>query len=307
MKKLDLKILDNADKQTVERIAEMYPSASESERKKLWNRVNLSKEYYKENSCSESGVEIYSRPVWHRFAQFAAAALALAVGLGGTVYAFRNKATVSDPAASVTVDTTAETGIITTEPSSEAKSIVMSDSRFYNKGETCESDGFQYCVNNFEVTKSSSGMTLRQNGYYPCDENGVFTCDYSYMIVDITIKNMTDKQRKFYTNSSCISCYNYDQNGSYDEMFPDYGADVYNFNGEKSILAADFFAVDLQPGETKDFRIGYILEDSKLDSIFDLLCIELTGQFDTHNRRFCIIGENTSFSQFRALDDLPKN
>ena len=34
MKKLDLKILDNADKQTVERIAEMYPSASESERKK---------------------------------------------------------------------------------------------------------------------------------------------------------------------------------------------------------------------------------------------------------------------------------
>jgi hypothetical protein len=203
---------------------------------------------------------------------------------------------------SIAFDDEADEVRIIGEPS-EADSISTRDSRFYNIGETCESEGFQYCVKNVNVTKSSNGMTFRQNSYYPCDENGRFTCDNSYLTADITVKNLTGKEKQFYINSSWINCFNYDESGNYDEMFPDYGADVYNFNGEKSILSKDFFVVDLQPGETRDFRIGYKIEDSKLDIIYDLIYIELTGQFDTPKRRFCVIGENTCFSQFISSDD----
>lgn len=308
-KKLDFNVLDDPDT-----VSEMFVP-DEQEKERIF-RESRRKYQINENGSEAavpdvsedtvSGVEEYKRPVWHRYAQVAAAALLLTAGIGGTVCILRNKETVPDETVSFSAELPSETKTenIRTEVVSEAVSIEMMDRRFYNIGETCEYDGFEYCVKDIAVTKSSDGMTFRQNDYFPCDEDGVFICDYSYLIADITIKNTENTERQFYTNSSMACCYNYNADRSYNETFPAYGANVYNFNGEKSILNADFFAVDFQPGESKDFRIGYKVEDSELDSVFDLLCIELTGRSYAEDNRYCIIGENTSLSKFKAEDEV---
>lgn len=91
-KSFDLKILEKADKKTVETLSERYQAVNDKESKKIFqrsiNKYSSEKGFDTENQVQ--GVDIYCRPKWHIAAQTAAAVLALFLGVSGTVFAMYN-------------------------------------------------------------------------------------------------------------------------------------------------------------------------------------------------------------------------
>ena len=131
-KKLDFNVLDDPDT-----VSEMFVP-DEQEKERIF-RESRRKYQINENGSEAavpdvsedtvSGVEEYKRPVWHRYAQVAAAALLLTAGIGGTVCILRNKETVPDETVSFSAELPSETKTenIRTEVVSEAVSIEMMD------------------------------------------------------------------------------------------------------------------------------------------------------------------------------------
>lgn len=82
---IDLELLENADEETVKKLAEKYRGLSADDAARLYRR---SEEIYrnrmKNDEYTASGVEMYRRPVWHKLAAAAAVVLmAAGAGIGG--------------------------------------------------------------------------------------------------------------------------------------------------------------------------------------------------------------------------------
>ncbi|WP_303825442.1 hypothetical protein [Ruminococcus flavefaciens] len=164
-------------------------------------------------------------------------------------------------------------------------------------GERCETDGWEYLIKNVDVTKSGEGMTPFKEGYYSCNENGDLTCDSSYIIADMELTNKSSEDRSLYMNSTRIDLYNY--NAEELDFKTSMEATAYTFNGEHSIYAGDFFKTDFKAGETKTFRVGYVIDDEYLDKNYDIIRIEInhSGVADnTENIRYYKLGENTNLN-----------
>ena len=169
----------------------------------------------------------------------------------------------------------------------------------YDIGETCETEEWQYYLKSVDVTKSSEGMDLFLEGYYTEDENGNLICDSSFIIADIEVTNNASSDRQLYMNSTRVDLYSFLGNSQYD-CDNSIEACAYVFNGERSIYTKSYFATDFKAGETKSFRIGYIIHDEYLDKDFDLIRIEInhSGMADfNENLRYYRIGENTSLKE----------
>lgn len=90
---LDLRALENADNEAIERMSESYKAVADSDRDRLFERsVRLFNERTDEISDTESGstvvsgVEPYRRPLWHKLLAAASALLIVAgLGAGGAV------------------------------------------------------------------------------------------------------------------------------------------------------------------------------------------------------------------------------
>ena len=116
--KIYFKSLENADIQTVERISQNYPALSRSERSEIYRKIRARRSTASEFVGEEQvqGVERYRRPMWHAPLRITAAALALTLGLGGTVYAIHGFGRAVPPAAS---DPDPQSETIAAEPSAE--------------------------------------------------------------------------------------------------------------------------------------------------------------------------------------------
>jgi len=156
---------------------------------------------------------------------------------------------------------------------SQTNEISPIDMVTYNLGESCETEEWKYCINSVKVTKSCEGMVPFPEGHYTEDENGNLICDSSFIIADMEVTNNSSSNRKLYMNSTRVDLYNYN-NGAidYNESTE---ACAYTFNGERSIYAKDFFRIDFKAGETKTFRIGYVLNDELISEDFDIIRIEI--------------------------------
>ena len=164
-------------------------------------------------------------------------------------------------------------------------------------GEKCETDGWEYLIKNVDVTKSGEGMTPFPEGHYSCNENGDLTCDSSYIIADMELTNKSSEDRSLYMNSTRIDLYNY--NAEELDFKTSMEATAYTFNGERSIYAGDFFKTDFKAGETKTFRVGYVIDDEYLDKNYDIIRIEInhSGVADPDkNIRYYKLGENTNLN-----------
>ena len=164
-------------------------------------------------------------------------------------------------------------------------------------GERCETDGWEYLIKNVDVTKSGEGMTPFPEGHYSCNENGDLTCDSSYIIADMELTNKSSEDRSLYMNSTRIDLYNY--NAEELDFKTSVEATAYTFNGEHSIYAGDFFKTDFKAGETKTFRVGYVIDDEYLDKNYDIIRIEINHSGvagPDKNIRYYKLGENTNLN-----------
>lgn len=164
-------------------------------------------------------------------------------------------------------------------------------------GEKCETDGWEYLIKTVDVTKSGEGMTPFPEGHYSCNENGDLTCDSSYIIADMELTNKSADDRSLYMNSTRIDLYNY--NAEELDFKTSMEATAYTFNGERSIYAGDFFKTDFKAGETKTFRVGYVIDDEYLDKNYDIIRIEINHSgmaASDKNIRYYKLGENTNLN-----------
>ncbi len=178
------------------------------------------------------------------------------------------------------------------EASTDMDSLI--DNVTYSIGESCETEEWGYCIKSVNVTKSGDGMDPYPNEYFPCNENGDFICDSSYVTVDMEVTNNCDEDRQLHMNSTWINLYNYDDGN---KLLPEDSAEAsaYTFNGERPIEARDFFNCKFKAGETKSFRVGHKIKDSYLDKTFDLVRIEINHSGIagfTDKIRYYTIGEN---------------
>ena len=126
------------DLETANRIAEEYPSLSDSARERMFNmtkeKMNTTNNANEENNSSVHGVEKYSRPVWTKFAGMAAAVALIAGGIGGGNYLLKNMKKTAPAASSsseteVTSDAPVTTSTVTTaESSTETTTVTTAES-----------------------------------------------------------------------------------------------------------------------------------------------------------------------------------
>lgn len=125
---LDLKALENADDETVRRIAGSYETVAKDDMKRLYDRsekIFRDKSDIHSNEADVSGVEQYRRPVWHKALAFASALL-LIVGVGsGGAYLLKNKGSRHETAESVSETTEISAAA---ESSSESEEVTATES-----------------------------------------------------------------------------------------------------------------------------------------------------------------------------------
>lgn len=296
----NLDIFSNADDEIIDTLAERYYAVPKRKMSDLYEKSEKLYDNLMEKRCYiagdvVSGVEVYRRPKWKRNLKFGIAAAAIVIGSSGTLYALKSFdrnpenygiAALSSLTSEQSENTTGTSIITDYEANSDSQKL-------YKIGqEMTGCDNWEYTVASVRLTKSNRGMTFRQNEDFPCDENGVFTCDYSYIIADITVTNTSSEDREYYTNSSTLYFYNYKDNGEIDWLFPDAGAEVYDFNGGKFTEQADFFVCDIKAGESKNYRIGYKIEDKYLDDNYDLIILDFDSYTNVTSTALCLIEEN---------------
>lgn len=174
--KIYFKSLENADKQTVERISQNYPALSRSERSEIYRKIRARRSTASEFVGEEQvqGVERYRRPMWHAPLRITAAALALTLGLGGTVYAIHGFGRAVPPAASEP-DPQSET--IATEPSAEE--ITEPARRQLTQYDMSAQEGVYYkmlnCIDYYD----------RASGEFISSSNGTTNCSIVEFETDI--------------------------------------------------------------------------------------------------------------------------
>ena len=136
MKKLDLKILENADRQTVERLAELCPSAGERERKKLWRRLE-SRCKGNKYAYSVQGVETYKSSHFRELLNAIAVCTAFILVITGSIFGLKRLKAPDDPLSPSVEMTTAEpTETVSDDKANEPTELVLkmlNSIDYYNK------------------------------------------------------------------------------------------------------------------------------------------------------------------------------
>lgn len=125
MKKLDLKILENADRQTVERLAELCPSAGERERKILWRRLESR---CKDNKYAYSvqGVEAYKSSHFRELLNAIAVCTAFILVITGSIFGLKRlKAPDNTLSPSVEMTTAEPTETVSDDKANEQTELVL--------------------------------------------------------------------------------------------------------------------------------------------------------------------------------------
>ena len=86
MKKNEFDIFNDPDDEIINEIAANYPVLTDKEKERMFSmserKYNINNN---ENGDEVSGVDRYTRPVWHRYAAIAATFVLLAGGIGGSI------------------------------------------------------------------------------------------------------------------------------------------------------------------------------------------------------------------------------
>ncbi|EWM52556.1 hypothetical protein [Ruminococcus flavefaciens] len=130
MKKPDLSLFDNADKQTVERLAADYRALDGREQEKLCGRLleRCGAAELRDGEAQVSGVEQYRRPKWKIAASIVSAAAMLFFGTAAALHVLRGQDKNISPADNVNTETVTVTSAaeeVTSENVTEASSEAL--------------------------------------------------------------------------------------------------------------------------------------------------------------------------------------
>lgn len=97
-KNFDLKILENADKKTVETLSERYKAVDDKEGEIIFQKSirKYSSEDSFDTEAQVQGVDVYCRPKWHRAAQITAAISVLLLGISGAILTLHSLRGIQD-------------------------------------------------------------------------------------------------------------------------------------------------------------------------------------------------------------------
>ena len=88
-KRLDFKILENADKDILDALSSKYSAVSNKEAEKIFERVTGNTEAH-DAEIRIHGVEVYRRPVWRKMLAAASAFVLVAGAVTGSVLLLKN-------------------------------------------------------------------------------------------------------------------------------------------------------------------------------------------------------------------------
>ena len=114
MKKADLRILENAERETVEKMAERYSAIDDDEKKRIYRQISercgTGGDF--DEKTQVNGTEPYRRPKWETAVSIVSAAAVLVLAAAGTIHIFRGHGHILSPVS----NTSEEESTVPTEP-----------------------------------------------------------------------------------------------------------------------------------------------------------------------------------------------
>lgn len=147
-------------------------------------------------------------------------------------------------------------------------------------------DGYQYKVNNVEVTKEIGEFENPEWPHFEYDDNGNLTNEYSYAVIDITIdyKEVVYEDLEVYLNNMTLNIFSDD--GDFKNRY-----EVVSSNNNIKFSQKNHFKIDLATGESITRKIVFIVDDKELNNNFVLF-------IDNHG----VLGQNIEDQKCIMLD-----
>lgn len=136
-----------------------------------------------------------------------------------------------------------------------ARAVIVGSFNPDGSGETYD---FEIKVNDITVTKEQGAFDRVEDDYkLVVDENGTILNDYSYVVVNVDVKNISGHE--FETTISNMLLYS-------DKFENYYEAELYN-SDNKSLLDKMYFLIDFTQGYENNFNLVYFVKDEEISLI----------------------------------------
>lgn len=180
--------------------------------------------------------------------------------------------------------------IYNSEKDYHLRELTPSDSNVQKMGEPFTTDEISYTVNNCFVTKKIGEFDIEDLKETPqdvkLDDNGNIQNNYSYVIVDVTIKNESQQTVEFYTNSLWLRLINSDFEYSNSNLF--YNGQLRGYmDGKPAQTGKSYYRRFYDGGEERSCILTYVVQDSELENSTLLLKVWPSGSMHYEdNSRF---------------------
>lgn len=170
---------------------------------------------------------------------------------------------------SVSEEGTHEIGGIT-----EGKVEKSNSEKQYKVGDEVETENLLYTVNSYKISKKlpNTVHSLKGEDWIGL-KDGRLEEGYSYINLNITIKNTDQEIRELGLNSIKIYCC---EDDTYSKLL-ETSADILTASNKGKLQNKDFFIVQLNPKEQQTYDISYIICDKEWNSKYMYVYINNTG------------------------------
>ena len=140
---------------------------------------------------------------------------------------------------------------------------VLDETQVHDINEEIEVENMRYKINDVKIQKNLEKFTKDDFTYYTDDEetdqNGNLTGSFSYIIINITIKNLLNEDKEVYMNNYSVLTTDIDNKFTMPMCIPRAFFKPQNKNEGKS-----YFKYVFSPSENTSFDLIYITEDDAL-------------------------------------------
>lgn len=179
----------------------------------------------------------------------------------------------------------------------DQKEITPSDSNVYQIGDIFDTKGVLYTVNNYQVTKNKGDFDISDIKETPLDvefdnEDNI-TNNYSYVVIDVTIKNKESKEIEFYMNNLWLRLINKESVYSNADIY--YGGQLRGYaDGQTADIGKSYFRRIFGIEEERQCRLTYVISDEELEGAVLLLKIWPSGaiNYEDDSRFVQLVQEN---------------
>jgi len=279
MKKNEFDIFNDPDDEIINEIAANYPVLTDKEKERMFSmserKYNINNSMNNnENGDEVSGVDRYTRPVWHRYAAIAATFVLLAGGIGGSIalgkHMNKNKNSDDNFIAATTAITTVST--VTASPETTTESLTATNAQTVT--ETARTETETYAETETSVSETASETTTEAvSDTTETTETTTVTTDdrRDPSDLDAFAKEWKDKFEEYIWKVNC-GAVDHEENTVSFQVPHETGDGIYQFDAwkvtDKKFSSADaiyeFVRSVWAPGTKDDFVIPDITD--KIDS-----------------------------------------